>query len=196
MTIEATPIAIDDEDVVIATATAVGTANNDIESREEGQISTIQVEAIPEAAADVNTDKHVGRGLGITMLILLLIGGSCAIIASFNPNVDASIPILCAFGVLVIASMLACCCSTINSTNVRSRLPPNAQVFAVLILTSIILIILSSLIWWYTDWVGLAEDYGGYVVQVVSWALYLVAVLFTLLFIWGCDACCVPKQIE
>ena len=63
MTIEATPIAIDDEDVVIATATAtvVGTANNDIESREEGQISTIQVEAIPEAVADVNTDKHAGN---------------------------------------------------------------------------------------------------------------------------------------
>ena len=100
------------EELAIATATLVGVV--DVESQAE-QITSVQVQAEPlhEAADSISTGKNAGKGLGIAMLVLIIIGGICGLTSAVAGLPDLTfVAFICGNFVIILGMILACaCCS-------------------------------------------------------------------------------------
>lgn len=171
-----------DEELAIATATLVGVV--DIESAE--QITSVQVQAEPlhEAADSISTGKNAGKGIGIAMLSFIIIGGICGLTSAVAGLPDLTfVAFICGNFVIILATILACACCS-GCCNLEN-IPAKSRGFVCIVLISTVLIFV-------TYGIGTAEVYAeySYIVWAVIVPLYILAVVFTVLFIWGRACCC------
>ncbi|KAL7547004.1 hypothetical protein ACHAWF_010319 [Thalassiosira exigua] len=110
--------------------TAVAAPVVDVESQQKQQ-------APPETAGVAPTaDDDVGKGLGIAMVVLLVVGFVCTF---FIPIIS----FVCVIATMVIASTLTCGCCCASDYNLK----PNVKKFATATLVSLVLMFVVQIIW-------------------------------------------------
>ena len=165
---------------VLATVVSVPTAVGDIESHHQ------KVAVITPVAYANDIDEDAGKGLGIAMFVLLLVG---MIFNFINPAVS----FVCLIATFVISSILTCGCCCAG----EYRMKPNVKKFAKYTLVSLSLMVIVQL----SGVIGAlaaisktgkmssitADGAGiGIVIAVGLGAVfYIMALIFSALFTWG-----------
>mmetsp|Transcript_5071 Transcript_5071/g.11041 ORF Transcript_5071/g.11041 Transcript_5071/m.11041 type:complete len:217 (+) Transcript_5071:211-861(+) len=182
--------------VAVAVATPAQTVATDVES--QLLTPTIIVEPIPhptETGAENSgiivhreepqLDPDAGKGCGIAMLIVLIIGGACWYVVPV-------ITIICVPIAIVISCIMHCGCCCFNNTYRRGEMALNvhAFVFTAMLALSTIAIIWGIIVY---TWAFRSYTSSWRPSQIAMICLYVVAIISTALSVWG-RSLCAPRN--
>mmetsp|Transcript_11881 Transcript_11881/g.25542 ORF Transcript_11881/g.25542 Transcript_11881/m.25542 type:complete len:195 (+) Transcript_11881:152-736(+) len=168
-------------------ATVIAMPTDDMESH---QNKTHQSVAIISPTHSHDNDEEAGKGIGIAMFILLVVG---FIFYFINPAVS----LVCLVTTIILASILTCGCCCASEYNMK----PNVKKFANATLVSLCLMFFVQIVGLVSAWIAVSNEVdntgklssstaqgagiGVGLTMALSVILNIMAIVFSAIFTWG-----------
>lgn len=178
-------------------------ASNDIEAQKAVPAAVSVVAAAPVAASS-QYDNDAGKGIGIAMFIVILIGLIVGWLYLLVPVFSAWVRFICFIVGIVLSSIITCGCCCANSYNLNPKVKRWALATLLCLILQWVLAIVAVIIFYVSyaatqevtqdDEVTIVADVtfsGAYTaVVVVVQILSILAIIFAGIFTWGRNCGC------